>query len=61
MAKKRMMEKNKPESSRHYSSRREEKIRKRAYYIWKRKGEPFNSNFEDWIEAEEELKSEGII
>lgn len=37
------------------------KIRGRAYYIWERKGRPENGDFDNWLEAEAELKAEGLI
>jgi hypothetical protein len=38
-----------------------EKIKERAYYIWEQKGRSADSAFQDWIEAERELKAEGLI
>jgi len=35
-----------------------EAIQEKAYHIWERKGRPTNSALEDWLTAEEELKSE---
>ena len=38
------------------SANLEEKIQQRAYYIWEAKGKPENSAFNDWIEAERQVK-----
>lgn len=35
-----------------------EKISARAYEIWVRKGRPHGKDFENWIEAEAELRAE---
>lgn len=38
----------------------EEKIRKKAYYIWEAKGRPENIALDNWLEAEGELKKAKI-
>ena len=53
--------KNTPEIISLYSYADLEKIKERAYYIWEQKGRPLDSAFQDWLDAEKELKAEGLI
>lgn len=59
MAKKRTSKNKTAKQSIKYSD--EDKIKKRAYFIWEAKGRKQNTTLEDWLEAEEELREEGII
>lgn len=44
-----------------YSCRDIEEIKKRAYFIWESKNKSTDSNEADWLEAEKELRNEGVI
>jgi hypothetical protein len=37
-----------------------EQISQRAYEIWVREGKPTNKDQEHWLQAEEELRAEGL-
>jgi hypothetical protein len=37
-----------------------EQIAQRAFEIWKREGEPVGKDQEHWLQAEEELRKEGL-
>jgi len=47
--------------SRAYSEEELALIKERAYYIWEREGRPDDSDSANWLEAEAELKAEGLI
>ncbi|MBN2120879.1 MAG: DUF2934 domain-containing protein [Candidatus Omnitrophica bacterium] len=59
--KKRSFGKKRKSHSSKYSEDDLEKIRERAHMTWERKGKPHNTALSDWLEAEEELKEEGLI
>jgi hypothetical protein len=44
-----------------YTEEQQAMIRERAYYLWERKGYPDNSHENNWVEAEQELKKEGLL
>ena len=37
-----------------------EQICERAYEIWEREGKPLNKDCDHWLQAEEELRAEGL-
>lgn len=47
--------------TRDYPEEIKKMIAERAYYIWESKGRPENSAWEDWFQAEKELKEQGLI
>lgn len=52
---------NKVNSHKKYSNSDLKKIRKRAAEIWKGKCQSLNTALDDWLEAEQELKSQSAI
>lgn len=54
---------NNPESGVYslYAAGDVERINERAYYVWEKKGRPQDSAVQDWVEAERELREEGLI